>query len=112
MWLASGKTCVALLSLTLGMTIECAACSSPHGFHSISRRQRILYLMHMRLINNTVVGRRKHAPNSKVRLITRVYGIERLETVTLTCSLKQSDTGRVDDMGYSLVIFLASTDLH
>ena len=53
--LQAGKPVVALLSLTLGMTIECAACSSCCDFYSISRRQRILYLMHMCLINNSVL---------------------------------------------------------
>ena len=52
------------------------------GVHecATSRRHRVLYLLHMRLINDTLHKEdsmrliNKYAPNSKVRLITRVYG--------------------------------------
>ena len=47
------RPCVSLLWLTWGWPSMCC-CSWCHGFHSISRRQRALYLMHMRLINYAV----------------------------------------------------------
>ena len=50
------------------MTIKCTACSWYHGFTG-SCRHRVLYLMHMCLINDVVYQK------GSMRLITRVHGI-------------------------------------
>ena len=60
------------------MTVKCTTCSWYNSFHSTSHRYRVLYLMHMCLINDAVYEERSmHLINNMhlMHLLTRVYGM-------------------------------------
>ena len=82
-WPKVGKTCVSLLMFDFRMTIKCNACSWYVPWFSLNLLPPSCTLFNAHALNKRChVPGRKYAPNeeyatnSKVRLMTRVYGIE------------------------------------